>query len=117
MAPYTVRVPLAWHVLINGEVSIMKSVRVHYSTPCRGQVGTAHEVSFASLEEAKNALPSGYGTAQIFVEGGSYFYSGRYPGFGWEFHQERPSQRALLSFAYWSSESHSHTEPRPMLRA
>jgi hypothetical protein len=50
--------------------------------------GRSHlrEVSFDSVEEAKNAgLLSGYATGLIFVEDGSYFLDGRYSGFGWEF--------------------------------
>jgi len=61
-------------------------IRAHYSTGRHGQPATAWEVSFASVEEAKNAgLLSDYATGLIFVEDGSYFLDGRYPGFGWEF--------------------------------
>jgi len=63
----------------------MKPVRVHYSTAKHSQPITAHEASFASLADAMNALPTGNATALIFVDGGSYFYDGRYRGFGWQF--------------------------------
>jgi hypothetical protein len=64
-------------------------IRVHYSTGKRGQPATAWEVSFASLEDAKNKLlPSGYTTAFIFVEDGFHFYDGKHSGFGWQFHEK-----------------------------
>ena len=61
-------------------------IKVHYSTGKCSQPATDYVVPYASLEKAKNAgLLSGYATGFIFVEDGSYFLDGRYPGFGWEF--------------------------------